>query len=189
MLRTIISALRRQHAVRGGVTIGQRFHLGPRSVIWAPTALDIGHDVYVGKNVTIEVDGTIGDGVLIANNVGIIGRRDHDPFAVGTTIRRSPWIGELDNGPSGRVVIGADVWLGFGAIVLSGVSIGPTSVVGAGALVTKSVPPNSVVVGAPARVVGSRFRPEELREHWRLLTLRGVRVETGLAVGSANAQE
>ncbi|MFF0303923.1 sugar O-acetyltransferase [Streptomyces sp. NPDC004562] len=51
------------------------------------------------------------------------------------------------------IVIGDNVWLGGGAIVLPGVTIGDNSVIGAGAVVTKDVPPNVVAVGNPARPV------------------------------------
>ncbi|MFF4154026.1 sugar O-acetyltransferase [Streptomyces sp. NPDC001651] len=51
------------------------------------------------------------------------------------------------------IVIGDNVWLGGGAIVLPGVTIGVNSVIGAGAVVTKDVPPNVVAVGNPARPV------------------------------------
>ncbi len=54
------------------------------------------------------------------------------------------------------VTIGEDVWIGCGARILDGVSIGDHCVVGAGAVVTKSLPPFSVSVGVPARVVGYR---------------------------------
>lgn len=64
------------------------------------------------------------------------------------------------------IVIGNNVWLGGGAIVLAGVTIGENSVVGAGAVVTKDVPPNVVVAGNPARTIrtlepggGSQARP------------------------------
>lgn len=57
------------------------------------------------------------------------------------------------------IVIGDDVWIGGGAIVLAGVRIGDRSVVGAGAVVTKDVPSDVVVVGNPARVV-KRLLPE-----------------------------
>ena len=50
-------------------------------------------------------------------------------------------------------MIGDNVWLGGGAIVLAGVTIGADSVVGAGAVVTRDVPPGVVVVGNPARVL------------------------------------
>ncbi|MPY32626.1 sugar O-acetyltransferase [Streptomyces adustus] len=53
------------------------------------------------------------------------------------------------------IVVGDNVWIGGGAIVLPGVTIGDNSVIGAGAVVTKEVPANVVAVGNPARVVRS----------------------------------
>ena len=58
------------------------------------------------------------------------------------------------------VVLGHDVWVGHGAVVLPGVSIGNGAAVGAGAIVTKNVPPFAVVVGNPARVLRLRFAPD-----------------------------
>ncbi len=54
------------------------------------------------------------------------------------------------------VILENDVWLGAGVIVLPGVRIGRGAVIGAGAVVTKDVPPDSIYVGVPARVVGQR---------------------------------
>jgi maltose O-acetyltransferase len=51
------------------------------------------------------------------------------------------------------ISIDADAWLGGGAIVLPGRSIGANSVVGAGSVVTRDIPPNSVAVGNPCRVI------------------------------------
>lgn len=51
------------------------------------------------------------------------------------------------------IVIGDNVWLGGGVIVLPGVTIGENTVVGSGAVVTKDLPPNVVAVGNPARVI------------------------------------
>ncbi|MFD2229738.1 CatB-related O-acetyltransferase [Alkalimarinus sediminis] len=56
-----------------------------------------------------------------------------------------------------RVEIGSDVWIGRNAIVLPGVRIGDGAVVGAGAVVTKAVPPYGVVVGNPAKLIKYRF--------------------------------
>jgi phosphonate metabolism protein (transferase hexapeptide repeat family) len=56
-----------------------------------------------------------------------------------------------------KVVIGHDVWIGHGAIILPGVSIGHGAVVAAGAVVTKDVAPHTVVAGVPARVIKRRF--------------------------------
>ena len=57
------------------------------------------------------------------------------------------------------VTLGNDVWLGHGAVVLPGVTMGDGSVAGAGAIVTKDVPPFAIVVGNPARVLRYRFEP------------------------------
>lgn len=60
----------------------------------------------------------------------------------------------------GAVIIGCDVWIGHGAIILSGVTVGHGAVVAAGAVVTKSIPPYSIVGGNPARLLRYRFEPE-----------------------------
>jgi acetyltransferase-like isoleucine patch superfamily enzyme len=58
------------------------------------------------------------------------------------------------------IIIGPDVWIGAGAMVLKGVSIGAHAVVGAGSVVTRDVPPWAVVAGNPARVVKYVTRPD-----------------------------
>ena len=63
------------------------------------------------------------------------------------------------------VVIEDDVWVGTGAIILKGVTIGRGSIIAAGALITKDVPPYSIVGGVPARVIKMRFTPEEIKRH------------------------
>lgn len=55
------------------------------------------------------------------------------------------------------VVIGNDVWIGAGAVILNGVTIGDGSIVAAGSVVTKSIPPYSIVGGVPAKVIRMRF--------------------------------
>lgn len=69
----------------------------------------------------------------------------------------------------GDTVVGNDVWLGYGATVLPGVTIGDGAIVGAKAVVSRDVPSYAVVAGNPARVVRSRFDDETVE---RLLKLR-----------------
>jgi acetyltransferase-like isoleucine patch superfamily enzyme len=75
----------------------------------------------------------------------------------------------LDATDTGPTVIGNDVYIGVGAIVLSGVSIGDGAVVGSGAVVTKPVPPYAIVAGNPAQIIRYRFDSETRA---RLLALR-----------------
>src|SRR4051794_3133624 len=85
-----------------------------------------------------------------------------------------PWDTTMDivmSAPSrGDTVVGHDVWLGYSALVLPGVTIGDGAVVAAAGVVTRDVPPYAIVAGNPARVVRSRFPDEDverlLRAAW-----------------------
>lgn len=66
------------------------------------------------------------------------------------------------------------VWVGCNAVILKGVRVGRGAVVGAGAVVTKDVPPYAIVGGNPAKVIKFRFTEEEIQEHERILKERGV---------------
>lgn len=94
-------------------------------------------------------------GVRISSAVGII-IDDSCMLANGVYITDADWHGIYDRVSWGRakpVHLGKNVWVGDSAIVCKGVSIGENSIVGAGAIVVDSVPPNCIVAGNPARVV------------------------------------
>lgn len=69
----------------------------------------------------------------------------------------------------GDIVIGSDVWIGFEAVILSGVTVGDGAVIGARAVVTKDVPPYTIVGGVPAKPIRKRFSDEVIS---RLLKLQ-----------------
>jgi acetyltransferase-like isoleucine patch superfamily enzyme len=122
--------------------------------------LRIGNYVYIGKQVHIEADCEIGNFVLIANRVAIVGRYDHDFRVVGFPVRFAPWIGSdrfVSSRKKDAVVIEDDVWIGYGAIILTGVKVGRGAIVGAGSLVTKDIEPYTIAIGVPAHFVGKRF--------------------------------
>lgn len=168
MLDSLWLKFKKKFFVTGQVVLGRRFHIGVLSFVSATRELTIGDDVYIGKFCSIQCNGRIGEGVLIANNVGIVGRRDHDMRAIGVAIRLAPWIGtsiDLANDPRNSVDIGPDVWLGFGATVLGGVRIGRGAIVAAAAFVNEDVAAYDIVAGNPARPIGRRFTDEQIAEH------------------------
>ena len=69
----------------------------------------------------------------------------------------------------GDIVIGNDVWIGYEAVILAGVTIGDGAIIGARAVVTKDVPPYTIVGGVPAKPIRRRFPEEIINE---LLSLR-----------------
>jgi acetyltransferase-like isoleucine patch superfamily enzyme len=81
----------------------------------------------------------------MARNVAFVGRNDHRIDVVGKPIWDSP------RGDSCKTVVEDDVWIGHGAIIISGVTIGRGSVVAAGSVVTRDVEPYSIVAGIPAQ--------------------------------------
>lgn len=80
-----------------------------------------------------------------------------------TFVDRDYWTGEYP-----RTVIGNDVWIGRNALVREGVTLGHGAIIGAGAVVTRDVPPYAVVAGVPARVLRYRFAPDEIEFLLRL---------------------
>lgn len=167
VIRPAVAWCARLLSVRENVSLGRRIHIGLGSSLWAPTELIVEDDVYIGKGVTIECDGRIGSGTIIANRVGLVGRCDHDFRQVGVLVRHSSWVGDCAEHPGRqlRIDVGEDVWVGFAAVVLSGVRIGRGAVIGAGAVVVKDVPPYAIVVGNPSREVGRRFSDGVIQSH------------------------
>ena len=68
----------------------------------------------------------------------------------------------------GDIVIGNDVWIGYEAVILAGVTIGDGAIIGARAVVTKDVPPYTVVGGVPARQIKKRFSEQTINELLKL---------------------
>lgn len=71
------------------------------------------------------------------------------------------------------VVIEDGCWIGANVTILKGVTIGRGSVVAAGAVVTKSCEPYSIIGGVPAKLIKMRFTPEQIKEHERLIGVNG----------------
>lgn len=113
----------------------------------------LGRNVYVNFNLTLvdDTDVYIGDDVMIGPNV-VISTAGHP---IDPELRKKS---AQFNIP---VVIGNNVWIGAGAVILPGITIGENSVIGAGSIVSRDIPPNVVAVGNPCRVlrpIGERDR-------------------------------
>jgi maltose O-acetyltransferase len=131
--------------------------IGEDTEIRPPLYVDYGAHLTVGARcfanfglVALDVAAiTIGDDVQIGPNVQLL----TPTHPVEPEPRRQKWEA------AEPIVIGDNVWLGGGVIVLPGVTIGENTVVGAGAVVTRDLPANVVAVGNPARVVRSLGQP------------------------------
>lgn len=108
----------------------------------------------------------IGSFCSIAPNVTFILSADHyintiSTFPFKVKVTRSV----ANEGVSkGDIVVDDDVWIGYGATIMSGVHIGQGAVIAAGAVVTKDVPPYAIVGGVPAKVLKYRFGQEMIEE-------------------------
>lgn len=162
--------------LRGNVSHGSNFHLGIGSFVSSPYELNLGDNVYIGKYCSIQCSGRIGNGVLIANNVGVVGRMDHDYKQVGVAVRMARSVNDCNDLASdarNSISIGDDVWIGFGAVLLTGIEVGNGAIIAAGSVVFESIPSYCIVRGNPARIVGRRFDEEQIEVHERLI--KGVK--------------
>jgi acetyltransferase-like isoleucine patch superfamily enzyme len=131
----------------GRLTIGRESYGTPRYLTFAndPTSVTIGAYCSIGPDVTFLLGG------------------NHPTDRVTTFPLRERFnLPDVDDGfPSSRgdINVGNDVWIGYGATILSGVTIGHGAVVGAMSVVTKDIPSFAIAVGNPARVV--RFRLDQ----------------------------
>ena len=108
----------------------------------------IGNNVSIGGGVTFYLSKSIkiGDRVMIGNNCCFY---DNDSHPIKMAERQAGEKVSKDN--IKPVIIEDDVWIGFNSIVLKGVTIGRGSIVSAGSVVRRSIPPNTIVAGNPAR--------------------------------------
>lgn len=122
------------NANRGHVAIGDHGWIGPGSIIYGNGGVDIGSDVMIASHCVI-------------NTVSHHASRDDIPMNRQGTY-------------CDPVIIDDDVWIGTASVILQGVRIGQGSIIGAGAVVTRNIPPYSIAMGVPARVTACRKNTE-----------------------------
>ena len=154
--------------------IKTQFNSVGRNVIFDPfdkigyKNVSIGNDVFIGPGATFSASKshiTIGNKVMFGPNVTIMGG-DHNHSIIGKYMFDVKVKNIDDDQP---IIIKDDVWIGAGAIILKGVTIGEGSIVAAGALVIKDVEKYSIVGGVPAKHIKFRFSENEILEHKRIL--------------------
>ena len=108
----------------------------------------------------------IGNYCSIAPEVCFLVGAEHNINYVSTFPFKSKIIGKenKDAISKGNIIIDDDVWIGYGAIIMSGVHIGQGAVVAAGAVVTKDIPPYAIVGGVPAKLIKYRFSSNMIEE-------------------------
>ncbi len=124
-----------QDCAHGFFEIGEHSFVGTNAVLGAGGGIQIGNNVLIGQSVNIHAESHVFDDCT-------------RPIREQGVIYRT-------------VVIEDDVWVGSKATILGGVTVGHGAVIGAGAVVTRSVPPLAIVVGVPARVLRYRGQADK----------------------------
>ncbi len=142
----------------GRIELGRWSWVGHGSKLRAHEGLiSIGAKTVLGQECTVSAfqHVSIGRECVIADRVMLIDF-DHGMVEVDRPVR-------LQGIYKRDVRVGNNVWIGYGACVLRGVTVGDNAVIGTNAVVTRDVPPNAVVGGVPARVIRMRDEPTRMR--------------------------
>lgn len=149
----------------GTITIGDNVRIGEHCSWFIGHKMSEGATLAIGNDVSVGYRGmisaaksvSIGDRTLLAGHVAIFDNPSH-PMSPRGRFHHEPY----DLAEAEPVVIGRNCWIGSNAYILGGVTIGDNSIVAAASVVTKSVPPNTLVGGVPARVL--RELPDDLTD-------------------------
>lgn len=141
--------------------VGKNFRFGPNSIFSDHRLIEIGNNVFFsdGTIINTQVPVYIGDNVMFGPEVMLIGG-DHNFKVAGKLMNQVK-----EGGVNMPIILENDVWIGARCTILKGVKIGEGAVIGAGSLVTKSLPPYSICVGNPCKPLKCRFSIDELNKH------------------------
>jgi len=152
---------------------GKDVNIDSRCLICGEENISIGDSIYIGPNSTIyatDAPLTI-KGHFIAGPGFTIMTGDHRTDIPGKYIDEIKTYEKLSQNDQ-PVTIEKDVWCGANVTILKGVTVGSGAIVAAGAVVTKDVKPYTIVGGVPAKIIGNRFKEDQLDEHLRIISLR-----------------
>jgi acetyltransferase-like isoleucine patch superfamily enzyme len=151
---------------------GEGVQLGRESTV---AGAWLGHFASFGPRTAFNGPVVVGDLTMLSSEVQVIGQ-DHVADDAALPMRVN-----FPTRPRPVTVIEADCWIGSRVTIMEGVRIGRGSVIGAASVVTKSIPPYSIAVGVPARVIRARFDSESARAHDVMLYGREPDEPTGEA--------
>ncbi len=119
-------------------------------------------DVFFGRNSYMLPNGMLGPHTIVGRYCSIsknvfLGNSNHPMTSLSTG--NTPWLDRPSPQEAGYTVIGNDVWIGANSIILQGRKIGHGAIIGAGAVVTKDIPPYAIVIGNPGVIKRYRFDP------------------------------
>ena len=137
--------------------------LGKNTVVNMYSNIDsqtsIGNYTYIGKNTSITKT-TIGNYCSIADGV-YIGQGEHDLSKISTSVQF--YQNAFNELTKNKCIIENDVWIGANVCIKRGVKISNGAVIGAGAVITKDVPPFAIVVGVPGKIIRFRFNEKKIK--------------------------
>ena len=174
------------------ITHGNNIFIGPHVRLYAPHHIRLGNNVRITSYCHIECNCTIGDYSGLSSRVALIGRVDHDYRTVGVPFNFATYVGSSKMRGThlqeeDEVTIEEDVWVGHQSIVLTGVRLRRGTIVATGSVVIGDTEPYSIVAGVPAKKVGERFTPDQIKIHERKIatgtfrhSLRGYDYDTCL---------
>lgn len=152
--------------------------IGKDSFIRTPATINGPENIFLGDRVSIKgfcTILTVGDGKLIFKN--------NSGAAVGLTVVASnhkrpigvPKVTNDDNS-YGTIIVDEEVTIGAHCTLLKGTHIGRGCIIGAGSVIRTEIPPYAIVIGNPAKVVGFRYKPDEIIRHEELLYSESDRI-------------
>lgn len=125
---------------------------------FAKMDIRIGHNVQFGQYCNVASNVYFGNYILMAGRVCFVGKNDHEFSQPGKYI----WQGK--RGSDGTTIVEDDVWIGHNATIIAGVRIGRGSIIAAGSVVNKDIPPCEIWGGVPAKKIRERFFLSEDKE-------------------------
>lgn len=156
-----------------------------RQRILTPKLIEIGQEVFLGEDIYISAEVSMGDRVMFGPRCTIIGG-DHIFERMGEYPRN---IKPINRENSKKIILEEDIWVGLGVTILKGVTIGKGAVIGAGSLVVNDIPPYTVAVGNPCKVVRKIFDDYDLNKHLAILGYDKLEIDKTIEERSSYFQE